>query len=104
MIVDFSHATLEDPSGKKSKSKKGESSLPELKTLRYSSPEAVRAIKDQDEKADVDWMKNDVWAIGVNLYLAIAKRLPFDGETQDEYVDNLLDDNSSMAELPDSTP
>ena len=45
-----------------------------------------------------------MWAIGVNLYLAIAKWLPFDGETADEYVNNLLDSNSQMAEIPDSTP
>ncbi len=53
-------------------------------TLPYMSPEQVRGAIDEIDA------RTDVWALGVILYQMLSERLPFDGETEVEFIHAIL--------------
>src|SRR5689334_21586907 len=63
-------------------------------TLSYMAPEVLRG-----EPADA---RSDLWALGVMLYEAVTKALPFRGATAFEVTSAILRD--SMTPLPESVP
>ena len=75
-IVDYGLALHEDLLSDKSGERAG--------TTAYMSPEQVRGLTEILDG------RTDIWSLGVILYLYIAKRLPFTGDSKEEIRKNIL--------------
>ena len=64
----------------------------------YMSPEQLRSLKNVDARTDI-------WSLGVILYMLLAGRRPYDGETMTAICAAIISETpSTLSELPPEVP
>mmetsp|Transcript_41290 Transcript_41290/g.29756 ORF Transcript_41290/g.29756 Transcript_41290/m.29756 type:complete len:118 (-) Transcript_41290:46-399(-) len=66
-------------------------------TTRYFAPEIVRAVEDKR----IYGKKQDTWALGVTIYYAMTKKLPFDSMSIFGLQDQLLNEEPDLTIIQD---
>ncbi|HEX2897323.1 MAG TPA: serine/threonine-protein kinase [candidate division Zixibacteria bacterium] len=54
----------------------------------FSGTPLFAPLEQFNPMGHIDWAKTDIYALGTTLYLMITGRMPFDGDSWDEYAEN----------------
>lgn len=54
----------------------------------FSGTPLFAPLEQFNPMGQIDWAKTDIYALGTTLYLMITGRMPFDGNSWDEYAEN----------------
>jgi len=54
----------------------------------FSGTPLFAPVEQFNPMGQIDWAKTDIYALGTTLYLMITGRMPFDGDSWEEYAEN----------------